>query len=411
MKSWNFPQLPSSPGKGTRPAVYNSSSGRVEQLSDAGTAQFYVCGITPYDATHIGHAATYLAYDTLNRVLRDAGLAVNYVQNVTDVDDPLLERARATGVDWHELAESQIDLYRSDMEALRVIPPDHYVGVAESVAEIGEACKRLLDAGFAYFVEADLYFDSGAAEQSGLWRLGEVGGYDRQTMLALSAERGGDPDRPGKRDPLDPLLWRAERPGEPSWDSPAGRGRPGWHIECSVIGGMYLGAPIQLNGGGSDLRFPHHEFSAAHSAMLLGRKWSEIYSHSGMVALDGEKMSKSKGNLVFVSRLLEAGRDPRAIRLAILEHHYREDWEWTEAGFALAVQRLEKWTRWASGRDSASEQSGQAGDALLSALRSALSEDLNAPLALGEVDRAIDQGEPASEVSIAAIDSLLGISL
>ncbi|MDQ4137608.1 MAG: class I tRNA ligase family protein, partial [Actinomycetota bacterium] len=233
MRAWNRPDIPQLPGTGPVPTVHDTASGAKTRLSVTDTATIYVCGITPYDATHIGHANTYLAFDTLNRLLRDAGLKVEYAQNTTDVDDPLLERAAATGRDWQELAKEQTDLFRRDMEALGIVPPDFYIPVTERIDEISTAVAALLDKSVGYRVEEDVYFDIAAAQKMSPWVLGEESHLDPATMLALSAERGGDPDRPGKRDPLDPLLWRAERPGEPSWDSPVGRGRPGWHIECS----------------------------------------------------------------------------------------------------------------------------------------------------------------------------------
>lgn len=379
------------------------------ELITGSRAQLYVCGITPYDATHLGHANTYLAYDTLNRVLRDAGYEVDYVQNVTDVDDPLLERAAATGVDWRELAESQIELFRGDMQALNILPPEHYIGVVESVAEIGAACARLLDEGFAYWVEspgaqADLYFDLAEADRRTTWHLGQESRLDRPIMMQLSAQRGGDPDRPGKRDPLDPLLWRSERAGEPAWDSPVGRGRPGWHIECSVIGAHYLDPTIALNGGGSDLIFPHHEMSAAHSAALTGVNWSHTFSHAGMVAFEGEKMSKSLGNLVLVSRLTAQGVDSRAIRLALLSHHYRSDREWTEQLLTEAKTRLDAWVRWARSAQ------GDA-DELLHTLRETLAEDLDTPLAVQAVDDAVASGRAPGVIEVAAVSALLGIPL
>ncbi len=413
MRSWNAPEVPRLPGSGAHPRVFDTPSGEVRPIVAGDPVQLYVCGITPYDATHLGHAATYLAYDTLGRVLRDAGHRVEYVQNVTDVDDPLLERAKATAVDWRELAASQIELYRSDMESLRIIPPDHYIGVVESIGEIGAACERLLDEGFAYWVDAastepdvapDLYFDIAAAESLTGWHLGQESRLDRGTMLELAAERGGDPNRPGKRDPLDPLLWRSERPGEPAWESPVGRGRPGWHIECSVIGAKYLSAPISLNGGGSDLVFPHHELSAAHSAALTGRDWSHSYSHAGMVALDGEKMSKSRGNLVFVSRLVADGIDPRAIRLALLAHHYRSDWEWMQGGLTEATTRLSGWQAWAATPAGTDSQ-------VLERLRTALCDDLDTPRALELIDSEVASGTSPSTTTIDAIDALLGIRL
>ena len=409
MRSWNAPGLPSLPGHGEPPRVFDTPSGVLTAFEGNGTASLYVCGITPYDATHLGHASTYLAYDTLNRVLRDAGFDVNYVQNVTDVDDPLLERAAKIGVDWRELAESQIELFRGDMRALRIIPPEHYVGVVESIDEIAAAVATLLDNGLAYWVESpdaapDLYFDIAAAEEVSPWQLGQESRLNRATMLVLSAERGGDPDREGKRDPLDPLLWSAARPGEPSWDSVVGTGRPGWHIECSVIGLHHLSSPISLNGGGSDLIFPHHEFSAAHSAALNGTTWSRVYSHTGMVAYQGEKMSKSLGNLVLVSRLVADGVDPRAIRLAVLAEHYRSDWEWTDAHLTTAVERLGRWRSWAStavGDDTR----------VLERLRAVLGEDLDTPGALALIDAEVAARARPSEVIVDALDALLGIRL
>jgi L-cysteine:1D-myo-inositol 2-amino-2-deoxy-alpha-D-glucopyranoside ligase len=415
VRAWTAPELPRLPGRGEHPRLFDTPSGELRSVAGGEITQLYVCGITPYDATHLGHAATYLAYDTLGRVLRDAGHRVDSVQNVTDDDDPHLERAAATGVDWRDLAESQIDLFRRDMEALRILPPDHYVGVVESIDQIAAACARMLDEGLAYWVEAapetageadaapDLYFDVAAAEALTGWHLGQESRLDRATMLRLAAERGGDPERPGKRDPLDPLLWRSERPGEPAWDSALGRGRPGWHIECSVIGARYLSAPIAVNGGGSDLVFPHHEFSAAHSAALNGGDWSHSYSHAGMVAYQGEKMSKSLGNLVLVSRLVADGADPRAIRLALLADHYRADREWTDQ-LDTATRRLAAWTRWA-----AAPAGGE--DGLLERMRAALGEDLDTPAALRLVDAAAASGAAPGPASVAAVDALLGVPL
>jgi L-cysteine:1D-myo-inositol 2-amino-2-deoxy-alpha-D-glucopyranoside ligase len=409
VKAWDAPEVPYLPGSGTVPRIHNTPSGGVTPLKVESSARLYVCGITPYDATHIGHANTYLAYDTLGRVLRDAGIDVTCVQNVTDIDDPLLERANATGADWQELAESQIELFRGDMSALGIIPPQHYVGVVESMDLISAACARLLDRDYAYWVRTpdgnpDLYFDIAKAAETTPWHLGQESGLDRATMLQLSAERGGDPDRPGKRDPLDPLLWRSERAGEPAWDSPIGRGRPGWHIECSVIGAQHLTAPITLNGGGSDLIFPHHEMSAAHSAALSGVTWSHAYTHAGMVAFDGEKMSKSRGNLIFVSRLLADGVDPRAIRLALLAHHYRSDWEWTDNELAQAHRRLTAWRDWAKSH-------GNNESELLTALRGVLADDLDTPGAIETIETHIASGNAATTGDVEAILALLGIDL
>ena len=371
----------------------------------------YVCGITPYDATHLGHAATYLTFDMVNRVLRDQGHRVHYVQNITDVDDPLFERAERDGVDWRELGSEQIQLFRDDMTALRVLPPADYIGAMESVGEVIDLVQQLLDSGAAYIVDdaayPDVYFRIDATEQ-----FGYESGYDRETMLRFFAERGGDPDRAGKRDPLDALLWRAKREGEPAWDAPFGRGRPGWHIECAAIALNRLGVEFDVQGGGSDLIFPHHEFSAAHGEAATGaRRFARHYVHTGMVGLDGEKMSKSRGNLVFVSKLRAAGVDPAAIRLALLADHYRSDRMWADAVLDTAIERLARWrkaTGGAAGPDAAP---------VIERVRGHLANDLDTPKALDAIDgwcRDVEQGidthEGAPGEMAAAIDSLLGIA-
>lgn len=423
MHAWNRPLLPRLPGVGVLPLLFDTQSQRlVEAQPDPahpGVASIYVCGITPYDATHLGHASTYLAFDSLIRLWTDAGLEVRYVQNVTDVDDPLLERATRDGVDWRQLAAEQVQLFRSDMERLRIVPPDEYVGVTEVIPEVGDAVARLESTGVAYRVESadaepDLYFDSTLTFPS--WSLGDESRLDAATMLRISAERGGDPDRAGKRHALDPLLWRSERAGEPAWDSAVGRGRPGWHIECSVIALEHLPMPLTVNGGGSDLAFPHHEFSAGHAAALTGHALSNIYSHSGMVAYQGEKMSKSLGNLVLVSKLAAAGVDPRVIRLALLSEHYRSDWEWFDSHLAAAQDRLDSWRAWAAGASwsslsSGTPSSGHSDSAFVDQLRSILANDLDTPGALAAIDSHIAEKTPATPLLIDAIDALLGISL
>lgn len=405
--------------------LFDTAAGREVELDAEAEPSMYVCGITPYDATHMGHAASYVAFDLLNRAWRDAGKQVSYVQNVTDVDDPLLERAIATGVDWRDLAASQIELFQTDMEALNVLAPDRYVGAVESISLIVPEVERLIDMGLAYRVagtlgepDGDVYYDVEAAGKHSVapdaWTLGSVSGLSESEMLELFAERGGDPGRAGKRQALDPLLWRVERAGEPSWPGGSlGAGRPGWHIECTVIAQRYLPAPFTVQGGGSDLIFPHHEMGAGHAYSLAGVPLARHYAHAGMVGLDGEKMSKSKGNLVLVSRLRAAGEDPAAIRLAILAHHYRSDWSWTDEGFEAAKADLNQWRR---ALDHAPQGSAAP---LLAEMRAALSEDLNAPAAVAAVSRwarkATDDGGPASPADrnlvAAAVDALLGVSL
>jgi L-cysteine:1D-myo-inositol 2-amino-2-deoxy-alpha-D-glucopyranoside ligase len=425
VKSWTSRPVPVLPG--TMPALrlFDTALGREVSLPVSGEQSMYVCGITPYDATHMGHAASYVAFDLLNRAWRDAGFKVAYVQNVTDVDDPLLERATATGVDWRDLAASQIDLFQTDMEALNVIAPDHYVGAVESVDVIVPAIERLLQRGLAYRVagaagepDGDVYYDVEAAGKQSIapdaWTLGSISRLGEAEMLELFAERGGDPGRAGKRQALDPLLWRVARDGEPSWPGgELGQGRPGWHIECTVIAQQYLPAPFTVQGGGSDLIFPHHEMGAGHAYSLAGVPLAQHYAHAGMVGLDGEKMSKSKGNLVLVSRLRADGEEPAAIRLAILAHHYRSDWSWTPEGFEEAKTRLAAWRR-----ALAAAPAGSAAG-VISEMRSALAADLDAPAALAAVDRwaatanaAAETGSQQDQALVSdAVEALLGVVL
>jgi L-cysteine:1D-myo-inositol 2-amino-2-deoxy-alpha-D-glucopyranoside ligase len=371
----------------------------------------YVCGITPYDATHIGHAATYVAFDLVHRVWLDAGHDVKYVQNVTDVDDPLLERALRDGEDWRELAERETALFREDMSALAVIPPREYVGAVESIPDVVDAIRRLREHGAAYDVEGDTYFSVHSDP-----RFGGVGNVDDDTMAALFAERGGDPDRAGKKHPLDCLLWQAARPGEPSWatgDPELPDGRPGWHVECAAIALRHLGDGFDLQGGGSDLVFPHHEMSASEGQVLTGRwPFARHYVHAGMVGLDGEKMSKSRGNLVFVSTLRREGRDPMAVRLALLAHHYREDWSWSDADLTAAEDRLARW------RQAVARPTGPPAEEVLDGVRRQLADDLDAPGALAVVDRWAEQvltrgGADADAPALVArtVDALLGVRL
>ena len=397
--------LPRLPGYGALPRIYDTATRQLVEARPSAVAGLYVCGITPYDATHIGHAATYIAYDTLIRLWLDADHRVRYVQNTTDVDDPLLERAATTGVDWRTLAAEQTELFRRDMESLGVIPPDHYVAATEMIEQVADAVRRLLDRGTAYHVADDIYFDIAAAAASSPWHLGQESNLDRPTMLELFAEGGGDPERPGKRDALDPLLWRGARDGEPNWETVLGAGRPGWHIECSVIAQAFLDLPLTVNGGGSDLVFPHHEFSVGHTAALTGRRLANLYSHTGLVAYRGEKMSKSLGNLVLVSTLVGSGVDARAIRLAVLSQHYRDDWEWTDDLLAEAQQRLASWSAWASrGRSAGASR-------IIEGMRVALVHDLDTPTALAAVDARAARRPAPAEGDLAAIDALLGIRL
>lgn len=410
MHSWPEPHVELVPGKPHALHLYDSADQQIQKVEVTGdTATMYVCGITPYDSTHLGHAATYLTFDLTYRQLLDNGYKVHYVQNITDVDDPLFERAERDGVDWRELGTSQIDLFRSDMELLSVLPPQDYVGAMEAIDEVTEMVGKLLDAGAAYIVDDPEYPDVYASIEA-TEAFGYESNYSAAEMEELFAERGGDPERPGKRNPLDALIWRAHREGEPAWDSPFGPGRPGWHIECSAIATNRLGASFDIQGGGSDLKFPHHEFSAAHAEAALGvERMAQVYVHTGMIGLDGVKMSKSLGNLVFVHKLVEAGVDPSAIRLGVFAGHYRSERDWSDEVLHAANERLANWRK-------ALENPGSvdAAQALVDAVRLALSNDLDTPAALQAVDEwaAGERGaddEQAAELLRTAFYSLLGV--
>ncbi len=405
MRSWPAPDLPALSVAGPEVALHDTVTGELVTTSPRGTARLYACGITPYDATHMGHAATYVAWDLLVRAWRHAGHEVRYVQNITDVDDPLLERATKVGVDWVALAERETELFRQDMTALRVVPPAAYVGAVESIPLVIRLIQRLQDAGAIYQVEDDLYF-SVTADPA----FGAESRLSRAEMLTLFPERGGDPDRPGKKDPLDCVVWRGERPGEPAWDSPFGPGRPGWHIECSAIALDELGETFDVQAGGSDLIFPHHEMCANEAQVATGKPFAQVYSHAGMVAYDGAKMSKSLGNLVFVSQLRNSDVDPMGIRLTLLRHHYRSDWEWVDDELWTSVDRLADWRR------AFALESGAPSAPVVEEVLSAMAADLDAPRACATVDAWVDatlagsgteDGAPA-EVR-AVVDAALGL--
>ncbi|HVV76844.1 MAG TPA: cysteine--1-D-myo-inosityl 2-amino-2-deoxy-alpha-D-glucopyranoside ligase [Mycobacteriales bacterium] len=408
MRSWDSPPVPKLDVLGVAASdvpveIHDTASAALKRIGEGKQSiSLYVCGITPYDATHLGHAATYLLFDELQRVCRDAGIDVRYVQNVTDVDDPLLERAAQSGEDWTALADREIDLFRADMSALRILAPAEYVGAVEAIPDIAASIARLRDKGVAYDVDGDIYFSAGAAPD-----LGDLSHLPVDAMISLFGERGGDPERPGKKDPLDWLLWRAERPGEPSWSTMLGAGRPGWHIECTTIAMKHLGESIDIQGGGDDLVFPHHEMGGAEATVLSGRApFAAASLHQAMVGYDGEKMSKSRGNLVLVSKLRESGVDPMAIRLALLNHHHSTAWEWNDEELDTATERLARW------RSAFTRETAAPAEPLIDVVRRALRSGLDTPKALAAVDNWVKtEGEDATapEKARAAADALLGV--
>jgi L-cysteine:1D-myo-inositol 2-amino-2-deoxy-alpha-D-glucopyranoside ligase len=411
MQSWSSAPVPVLPGRGPELRLYDTSDRQVRPVAPGTKASMYVCGITPYDATHLGHAATYLTFDLVNRVWLDLGHNVHYVQNVTDVDDPLFERAQRDGIDWRDLADREVALFREDMAALRVLPPREYVGATEAIAEVVELVEKLLASGAAYVVDdeyPDIYFRADATPQ-----FGYESGYDRETMLRLFEQRGGDPHRPGKTDQLDALLWRAARAGEPSWPAALGPGRPGWHIECAAIALSRIGTGLDIQGGGSDLIFPHHEFTAAHAECVRGeRRFARHYVHAGMIGYDGHKMSKSLGNLVLVSTLRGQGVEPSAIRLGLLAGHYRADRFWSPQVLDEAIARLRRW------RAAIALPAGPDATDVVARMRGYLADDLDTPNVIAALDGwvtdALEYGghDPKAPRLVAtAVDALLGVDL
>lgn len=412
MKAWSTSYIPPLENR-SLPSLklYNSVSRQIEEISEANLSM-YVCGITPYDATHLGHAATYLSFDLIHRYSLAIGKSVSYIQNITDVDDPLLERANRDHVSWVNLAENQIALFRDDMTALRVLPPHHYMGAVETIPWVIEAIASLEKSGAVYRVEDDLYFD-----------ISSDGSFNSYSTLSVEerklifGERGGDPDRAGKRNPLDCLIWRAHREGEPSWPSPYGPGRPGWHIECTAIALKYLTAPISIQGGGSDLHFPHHSMCAAQGRVLTGVDFARRFVHTGMIGLNGEKMSKSRGNLKFVSVMRNKGIDPMLLRIALLSGHYRADREWSDGLLSESELRLNLW------REAFSSPYGGHVEKLIMNISAAISDDLNTPKAFALIDewaknRLHSLAHTESSDSVDAIgqlsrylDGVLGIAL
>ena len=406
MKSWpaaNFPNIP----KAELPlSVYSTKAQELVAIPKKKKYQMYVCGITPYDATHLGHAATYLTFDLVHRYWLAMGSEVNYIQNITDIDDPLLERANRDGVDWKELAHSQIDLFRSDMQYLRILPPTHYEGAVEAIPDVVTAIGELDSKGAVYNIVSDKYFEVHKDPD-----FGNESHLTETEMLQIFAERGGDPNRSGKKNPLDALLWLAHRKGEPAWDSDFGPGRPGWHIECAAIALKFADRNpdfiLDIQGGGQDLIFPHHEMSSSQVKILTGTEFARTYVHAALIGLDGEKMSKSKGNLIFVSKLISAGISPMAIRWALLKRPYRQEYMWMRNETERAQEELNK----LQAKLNLAQLPATA--ELIKRIYQLIATDLNSAGAINEINQWVlsegsgGDGEELRKV----IDGLLGITL
>jgi cysteinyl-tRNA synthetase len=353
-----------------------------------GRARVYVCGITPYDTTHLGHAATFVWSDAAVRLLRHLGAQVDVTRNITDVDDDLLAQARAQGVPWRSLATQQTYRFEDDVARLGVLKPTFEPAAHDYVGEVVDLAAALLDAGAAYERAGTVYF-RGAG-------IAEAGGLDRDEAIALAAERGGRPDDPGKDDPLDAPVWQASAADEPAWDSPWGRGRPGWHAECAAMALATLGAGIDLHGGGADLAFPHHAYEAALVEAAVGvRPFARAWLRAGTVMYDGAKMAKSSGNLVFVHDLLERW-PPEAIRLLILQRRWDEPWEFHEGDLDAAADRIDRLHQLVHHGD----QSGNAVDAVIAPLL----DDLDVPASL-------EAAEASGGAAARALCEVLGLGL
>jgi len=371
--------------------LFDTAKQEVVPFEPPHVVSMYTCGITPYDATHIGHAATFMAYDVLQRRLMDLGHEVRCVRNVTDVDDPLFAKARDLGVHYLDLAAGEEARFERDMEALNALPVYSTPRASSAIADIRGFIGMVLERGYAYVVGGSVYFDVSKSPN-----FGTISHYDRQKMLDLARERGGDVDNPNKRDPLDFVLWHPSASDEPSWEAVWGAGRPGWHIECSALALRELGETIDLHGGGSDLIYPHHECERAQSEAATGSPFVKHWMHVAMVFMDGAKMSKSLGNLVFVDALRKVW-DPRAIRLAIINNHYRFEWEWDDTHMPLALERLQAWQESVNFPQDPST---------LEAVRSHLDNDLDTPRALQSIDEAVRQGLSGRDAA-----ALLGVIL
>ena len=372
--------------------LYDTAKQEIVEFVPNPTVLMYTCGITPYDATHLGHAFTFISYDVLQRRLIDMGHQVKCVRNVTDVDDPLFAKARELGVHYLDLAAGEEARFESDMTALNALPVHSTPRASSAIPDIRGFIGMVIDRGFAYESGGSVYFDVEKFPQ-----FGSVSHYSRETMIALARERGGNVDDPHKRNPLDFVLWHPSASDEPSWDTMWGAGRPGWHIECSALALRELGTTIDLHGGGSDLIFPHHECERAQSEAATGQPFVKHWMHVAMVSMDGHKMSKSRGNLVFVDKL-RTQHDPMAIRLGLIEHHYRTEWEWDDGLMARNEARLLKWK-------SVAQVGSSHGDiGLLADVRSALDNDLDTPTAVALIDAAASKG-----VAVGDSAQLLGV--
>lgn len=393
--------------------LYNSESLSIEDFTVRdGHVGIYVCGVTPYDTTHIGHAFTFLTFDILVRYFRHTGIGVTYVQNVTDIDDDILRKAKEVNMNWRELADQETRKFLQDMRDLEAIPFDHYTAATDHVTEMQEIITRLVDKELAYVANGSVYFEVRKDRE-----FGKLSHLDIDDMLPVANERGNKPGDPNKRDPLDFVLWQAGAPGEPTWESPWGPGRPGWHIECTAMATTYLGKSIDIHGGGEDLIFPHHECEVAQAENATGVKpFARFWFHVAMVNYQDEKMSKSLGNLVLAHELLKTF-SADAIRLYLFSHHYRTEWEFLR-------EEMEQWAdtsrELASGRrrESGSKPVDIDTEGYRTRFFAAIEDDLDTPVAIdqlmnlsGEItDASPDADVMQAQATLAELGSIIGLT-
>ncbi|MEK7572108.1 MAG: cysteine--tRNA ligase [Patescibacteria group bacterium] len=401
--------------------VYNSLSRKKELFVPNKVKQvgMYVCGITPYDTTHLGHAFTYTFFDVLYRYLAFQGYTINYTQNVTDIDDDILRKAKEVNRDWRELGEWWTNKFLKDMHTLEVTPPTHYVKATETIPTMIEIIKVLLDKNLAYEKAGTVYFRTAKDTE-----YGKLSRYSREEMIKLSKERGANPEDPHKEDPLDFILWQKSLPDEPAWDSPWSEGRPGWHIECSSMAYQYIDKKLDIHGGGHDLLYPHHESEIAQSEAFTGEKpFANYWLHTGAVGYQGEKMSKSIGNIVMVSDLLKK-YSPQTIRYLLLSHHYREPWEFKEEQLNEAQKAIKELQDFCHSREPARNalacEAGGGGnpdlpkDTIVQAPKeflAAMDDDMNTPAALEVMHRIAESSSSKENANLRKMLGVLGFSL
>lgn len=394
--------------------LYNALSQSIEKFTPGNEAvSIYVCGITPYDTTHLGHAFTYTTFDVLIRFLEYKNYPVKYVQNVTDIDDDILRKAKEVDDDWQALGNRWTRHFIEDLQTLNLCPPDHFPRATEVIAPIIDIVDRLLTKGAAYESSGSVYFDVDAWPE-----FGKLSRIPKDNMLAVANQHGNRPDDPNKQDPLDFVLWQAQAPGEPAWDSPWGAGRPGWHIECSTMSASLLGNTIDIHGGGGDLIFPHHESEIAQSEAVTGEQpFVRFWMHTAMVHHEGEKMSKSLGNLVMARDLLKTW-SPDAIRLYLANYHYREIWSHSADALAQAEQRAQK----LHAATTVSSGIGLVFDAAAAAAAviKAMEQDLDTPTALTALVQLADdvitaaeagQNVAAAQETLKSLSKIFGLRL